>query len=583
MVKWTSMATPDVKGKAEWTSDRGALFLANIGDTNRRCSKKLPVDDWDNEFPVDTCHDASDNIQRNAKYLAPLRTLPCGKLSAAAKGSISVTNAVAAKQVRIFVKEGEAWTYVASNYTFTAEELEGGLELGIDARDVRRPGGWDGKAEVHFTVSDGYEKATDSVALRVAPVLTHHHAQLAEKFFTTAATSKGSQMTFVSNFEESVADAGIDDPVFLFEGQDIWTQDFFEPGYTSIPGPDGPISIRVMIRSAQAFRQAGREIFRRLRSDTVGAVQHPGNGGTIDSTGNLETIPPYTHNGKTYPAGRIIQGQWDGRAPLIHEFLKAQEVQSPIRLDTAWLSVGHVDEFLQFLPADNERGWVLLADDPHLGLDILQKASDDGHGAQKAISRTVFPGEIPWMCIPQQTIDEVLKLSNFTAMNEHVAERIEGNLQILKRETGLTDAEIFRVPALFYYELGFGWECDTGTKNSTSSSTKRLVSESKVKSIIEAGSPPGVERRQTTLQDSVVAFYPGTINGVVLTDSLVLAPKPWGPVIDGVDILAAAVSDVYAKVNFNVTYMDDWFSHHVGSGEVHCGSNTWRNVDTPWW
>ncbi|KPM40542.1 hypothetical protein AK830_g6023 [Neonectria ditissima] len=575
----------DIAGKAEWTADRGALFLANIGDTDQRCSKKLPVDDWDNEFPVDACNDASDDTQRNPKYLAPLRVLPCGKLGASAKGSIRVTDEVAAKNVRIFVKEDEEWTYVAANRTFTAEELEDGLELGIDARDVRRPGGWDGKAEVHFTVSDGYEKETDSVALRVAPVLTHHHAQLAERFFTTDSVSYKPQLKFISDFEENVAAAGIDEPVFLFEGQDIWTQDFFEPGYTSIPGPDGPIGLRVMIRSAQSYRQAGREIFRRLRSDTVGAVQHPGGGGTIDSTGNLETIPPYTHNGKTYPAGRIIQGQWDGKTPLIFDFLKAQEVQSPIALDTAWLSVGHVDEFLQFLPADNERGWVLLADDPRAGLALLEKASDDGHGSTKAVSRTFLPGEDQWMCLPQQTVDEVLKLSNFTAINEHAAERIEGNLAILKRETGLTNAEIFRIPALFYYELGLTWDCDTGTRNGTSA-TKRLVSggpASKVKSIIEAASPPGVERRQTTLDDSVVAFYPGTINGVVLTESLVLAPNPWGPVVDGVDILAAAVEDVYARVNKNVTFMDDWFSHHVGSGEVHCGSNTWRNIDAPWW
>ncbi|KAF4452922.1 arginine deiminase type-3 [Fusarium albosuccineum] len=313
----------DIKGKAEWTSERGALILANIGDTDRRCSKKLPDNDSAsevNEAFLDKCNDATGNVQRNAKYLAPLRTLPIAKLSYSAKGSIHVTDDAAAENIRVFVKEGNDWTYVAANHTFTAQELQDGLELGVDARDVRRPT-WDGKAQVHFTVQDGAQKAEDSVALRVAPVMTHHHLQLAERVFSTDSDYTGAQTTFVSDLKENVAAAGIDEPVFLFSNGDIWIQDFFEPGYTSIPGPDGPIVLRVMIRSAQAGRFSGRDIFRQLRNDKVGAVQHPGDGDTLDSAGNLETVPPYTLNGKSYPAGRIIQGQWDGRKPLIHEFL----------------------------------------------------------------------------------------------------------------------------------------------------------------------------------------------------------------------------------------------------------------------
>ncbi|KAJ3500860.1 hypothetical protein NM208_g17056 [Fusarium decemcellulare] len=158
----------DIKGKAEWTSERGALILANIGDTDRRCSKKLPDNDSAsevNEAFLNKCNDATDNVQRNAKYLAPLRTLPIAKLSYSAKGSIHVTDDAAAKNIRVFVKEGNDWTYVAANHTFTAQELQDGLELGVDARDVRRPT-WDGKAQVHFTVQDGTQKAEDSVALR---------------------------------------------------------------------------------------------------------------------------------------------------------------------------------------------------------------------------------------------------------------------------------------------------------------------------------------------------------------------------------------------------------------------------------
>ena len=81
----------------------------------------------------------------------------------------------------------------------------------------------------------------------------------------------------------------------------------------------------------------------------------------------------------------------------------------------------------------------------------------------------------------------------------------------------------------------------------------------------------------------VTAFYPETINGIVLSNSQYVAPNPWGPIIDGKDIIAEAVSAAYAKINYNVSYMDDWFSHHTGDGEVHCGSNAIRDAFAQWW
>ena len=575
----------DLLERATWTADRGALFLANIADTDQRCSSTI-TDSTPND-QLDKCHDASDNVLRNPKFLAPLRTLPVTELSSAATGSISVTGTGAEDKVRIFVKAGSEWEFVMSNHTFTAEELADGLELGIDARDVRRPNVWDGKATVQFSVTDGAKTASDEVALRVAPVLTHHHAQEAERVFSTAQNYP-IQNKYNEDLDINVADAGISEPVFHFQ-RDIWTQDFFEPGYSSIPGPDGPIVLRIMIRSSQSGRPAGRQIFQFLRNENVGAVQYLASGGTLDSTGNLETIPPYTHDGKSYPAGRVIMGTYETERPYMLEFLEAQETQVPLELDTAWLIVGHVDEFLQFLPADNERGWVLMADDPMAGLDILKTASEAGHGDEPAFSRPQFPSD-GGSCVPDRTIDEELARPNMQSLNELAAERIAGNIEILKRETGLTQEEIIRVPAIFY-----DWENTDSTRPCaaealSSSAASRVNSvtandDGHAPNILEAVDVQGsrLNRRQDIPETQLVAYYPGTINGVVMSDSFYLSPNPWGPVIDGEDIFAKAVTAAYEKAHYNVTYMDDWFSHHIGLGEIHCGTNTWRNTDTPWW
>lgn len=565
--------------KNVWTSSRGALFLANIADTDRRCSQMIRYNTSDERLGA--CHDASDNILRDPKYLAPLRTLPIEYLSPGAIGHISVVPANVTDKVRIFNKaSSQDWIFISSNYTFTGEELSSGLELGIDARDVRRPDGWDGRVSVKFTVEDGAEVVEDTVALRVAPVLTHHHVQKAERVFVTGAQDAfrlGPQTQFVADLKKNTADAGISAPVHEFQGRDIWTQDFFESGYSSIPGPDGPVVLRIMIRSSQRFRSSGREIFTDLRDESVGAVQSLADGSSIDSTGNLETIPPYSLNGKSYPAGRIIMGAREDLVPDIFPFLQAQEAQEPLALDTEWLAVGHVDEFLQFLPADNARGWVLMTDDPREGLRILKQAVTDGKGATKAVSRPQFPYD-QGMCLPTMSINEVLAQDEFEELNEMAASRIDGNIATLKRETGITEAEIFRLPALFYNR---DFRC-----SQNNSAVSKLSSgpslQPKPKNILEAVEPHHIMRRQF-FEHQLWAFWPGMVNGVVLTDSMVLTPNPWGPIINGEDIFAAAARDSYSSAGFNVTFQDDWFSHHVGMGEIHCGSNVWRNADAPWW
>ena len=39
----------------------------------------------------------------------------------------------------------------------------------------------------------------------------------------------------------------------------------------------------------------------------------------------------------------------------VRDFLLAQRVQAPIQIFSDWLSVGHVDEFMSFVPADKSK------------------------------------------------------------------------------------------------------------------------------------------------------------------------------------------------------------------------------------
>ncbi|MEV1079594.1 protein-arginine deiminase domain-containing protein [Streptomyces sp. NPDC050211] len=533
----------DAAGKTTWSSGRGAIFLPNIGDKQRRCKTRTPDGRWLSNARLEACNDAQGNVVRAPEYLAPLRTVPVDNVSDAATGSLQLVGAGKSK-VRLFLKRGDTWTYVTSDTRVTAAELRAGLQLGLDGRDVIRKD-WDGRVTVRFTVTDGDRTSTDEVMLRAAPVLTQHHLQRAEQALVVDGSRQDpNQRKFAEQFAKEVRKAGITKPTYKFkDGSDIWAQDFIEPGYVSMPGPGGkPRVLRVMMRSAQMDRPAGKQVFE-LRGPGVGVVQvNKGKYDQINSTGNLETIPPYAHNGKSYPAGRIITGRHDSRLPAHTAFLEAQQAQDPLVLDTGWLGIGHVDEFVQFLPADTPRGWKIGIADPEGTLALLRKAQRDGHGHTKVFSipRSYANGRIP-------TIDQALSDKKLLKDNAYAARKIKENLALLKRETGVTDAEIVKVPAMFE-RFGFPGQ----------------------------GEPSDGAPR-------LGAYYPGAINGVVLAPHKYLAPKQWGPVVADKDIIAEAVTKAYAKVGTRVRYLDDWRTHHVGGGEVHCGTNTIRAAGTAWW
>ncbi|MBJ3811170.1 protein-arginine deiminase domain-containing protein [Streptomyces flavofungini] len=594
--------TGDTAGENTWTAGRGAIVLPNVDDDAKRC----PVKDAQGRPLTDAklakCNDASDtkvNGARDAADLARLKTVPMPKTPAGSHGTVK-TVGTGAKKARLFIKRDGRWSLLRPTDRLTAKELRTGVELGIEATDVVRDAAkWDGKVKVRFTVTSGGTSTADDVVLRTAPVLTHHHLQRAEEVLVTEVQGEGpysrAQQKFVKDFAKKVKDAGISKPLTKFtKYADPWAQDFVEPAYASAPGPGGKQhTMRVLIRSAQPDRDAGRELFEKLRGPDVGVVQVSGvrdsEEWTLNSMGNLETIPPYTLNGKSYPAGRIIQGyradSGSKPAKAMRTFLSSQGVQAPLLLDTSWLSVGHVDEFVQFLPADTPRGWRVGVADPALGVELLAKAKRDGHGAKKMFSVPRSP-DVP---APKETIDQVLASSKFQADNKLAADRIKANLAILKRETGITDDEIVKVPGLFTRD-GDESAAATGSRKLRRMGPDRLQKFNQLRGADEAkdrggqGSSQndgGTARQAPTRTHS--AYVPGAVNGVLLSPTRYLAPQQWGPVIGGRDIFTDAVTSVYAKAGFTTTYIDDWYTYHLGMGEVHCGTNTLRDATAPWW
>ncbi|MFF3685480.1 protein-arginine deiminase domain-containing protein [Streptomyces sp. NPDC002187] len=583
----------DTADEDTWSAGRGAVLLPNIDDDTKRCPVKGANGRPLSDAKLAACNDAADskvNGSADAADLARVRSVPMTNLPATASGTLKVVKG--GSRTRVFVKRSTGWTQVTATTRLTAAELRSGVEFGVEGRDVIRDSAvWDGRAVIRLTVASGGRSTSDDVTLRVAPLLTHHHLQKAQQLLVTKVKGKDQfarqQQAFVKGLAAEVGSAGIGKPLLTFDKYgDIWAQDFVEPGYVSMTGPDGRRqAIRVMLRSAQADREAGRELFEKLRGNGVGVVQVSGvrdsEEWTLNSMGNLETIPPYSYGGRSFPAGRIIMGERkdNGSKPAraMRTLLKSQGFQDPLLLDTSWLHVGHVDEFVQFLPADTPRGWKIGIADPEAGLRLLREAKAAGHGRTRMFS---VPGA-RGLPAPKETIDQALASKWLVKDNTMAAQRIKANLEILKRETGVTDAEVVRVPALFTRGTG-----DEERGNRMPRLT-RMGAGKAPDAVREYGQQKELARHAdgAAAGESVMtsAYVPGAVNGIVLGDNRYLAPRQWGPVIGGKDIFTSAVNAAYSGAGMKVSYLDDWYTYHLGAGEVHCGTNTLRDASAPWW
>jgi protein-arginine deiminase len=73
------------------------------------------------------------------------------------------------------------------------------------------------------------------------------------------------------------------------------------------------------------------------------------------------------------------------------------------------------------------------------------------------------------------------------------------------------------------------------------------------------------------------------VNMLVINSHCVV-PKPFGPIVGGVDQFEKDVRDQLSPLNLTVDFLDCWEEYHVFLGEVHCGTNTLRKANAvKWW
>lgn len=543
-------------GEDTWADSRGAIFLPNLDDDQRRCT----VDPADLDAPgraVDeklaACNDAADdriNGLRDAADLAPLRIDAQRNLSGDATGSITISP----------VDKARAFADGRPVSTLTAADLRRGVRVGLEGRDVvRDPARWNGQITVTLTVTDRVRTSVDEVRMRVAPLMFQNDLQRAQTVLAGRPTDgpgwwdgnppyqdgvPGEWRPFAQSLRKATDSAAARLRFVTGTSQgwkDMWLQDTFEPATASMPAIGGPHTMRILIRSGNVWdvpgtatpRPAGRLLYRDLRGPDVGIVQElsktasPGLDDLLNMGGNLESLPPYDG----YPHGRIVYGSGERRPdPGFLRMVTGQGYQPPVVIDTSWLVVGHADETTHVVRADNARGWTLAVADPRLAVKLLQDVQRRGGGDQQLFADTNSPSK--------PTVAQVLG-SGLTD-NEAAAVHIDQQLKILLKATGLRADELVRLPVLFERVRGF---------------------------------------------ELLKAMTPGLVNGLSLTDRQFAAPDPHGPKLGGQDVFRQATERALGRNGVRVHWVEDFFWAHLGGGEVHCATNALRDTSrtTPWW
>ncbi|NPC96727.1 protein-arginine deiminase family protein [Nocardioides sp. zg-DK7169] len=587
----------DAEGRGTWTKERGAFFLPNLDDDLDECPTVGPGGVQLTDVQLASCNDAADAIvngDADVLDLVRVQVLPVdtGKVT-----SVRVElRGVGASKVNVFVKNGdgssaEDWTPLPANGVLPADRIGAGVELGVEGKDIIRDESWDGTVTLQVVHRNGARQvATDRVELRAAPLLFATDRMPIETLYmadNTTSVYEGQEVgeppaatiraqgnaealtrDFLAGMERIGADVKLEKLPSLQgargggDGTDIWTQDIMEPGLMSVPSPDGEHQMRVFVRApvrdgrdnsgVNPFRQTGRVVFTELRGPDVAGIQHfdpayvppsiPGMSyDSRGSTGNYGTVPAYEHEGKSYPLGRKIVGAVPGTVytadPAFNTMLELQGFQDPINVDTSWLSVGHMDEFMSVIPADNERGWAVVVADPVLALDLLKELVDAGRGDEQLYTSY---GLVPaaGSTAPDLTVAQAVTDTQILSGVKIGHAGVNRGIKVLKKEIGLTEDDFIRVPVL-YRDNGHG---------------------------------------------RVGVQIPNAANLIGTGHDVVFIPTQHVPAVDGKDLFQSVIEERFAEVGTEIQWAEDYFYTNRG-GQIHCVTNALRDTTygDAWW
>lgn len=348
------------------------------------------------------------------------------------------------------------------------------------------------------------------VALRAAPILLPSALQPAWRVWLTVPGLADRADLAMAGQLHAVLGTRLS---FVGDSPDQWVQDHVELASASGGGSD--LSVALLHRDATPLREL-------LRGEPD-LAELPGL--RWHQFGDLEATPPVL---PTHPAGLILTSadRRDPKRERLVAFFERQGAQPVLRLDTSWLSVGHVDEVVSFVPDRSApHGFRALVPDPRAGLALIARAPP--HHRIPRFDETPTAGRL--------ASDRSLREFN-EALADGPLQRIR---EALETGLGLAPEEVLGLPMLYRPD----WDGDEAL---------------------------------------AAALIPNPVNLLLVDDDdgapVAFLPDPWfrrasQPPTD--DPFARAWLRALDPL-VRVVLVDDWQSYHDLGGELHCATAAWR-------
>ena len=282
------------------------------------------------------------------------------------------------------------------------------------------------------------------------------------------------------------------------------------------------------------------------------------NDNNLNAFGNVQIMPPIMPK---YPFGRIIYGtSTNPIQPNISfhlvDFLESQQVQKPIQVETGWLSVGHVDEILSYVPDPlHPRGFRILIASPRRFHQLISNIdhnnvifdNDDNYymfdKQNNEINKRFDPKyENKNQCLykSQLKVSDILNWEELLKDNAEYQRKLDMVRLILMKELNMGYGEFYEIPIYYWPKSIYP----------------------KARSVI-----------------------PNMINNLFL-GKIMLVPKPFvgtGTTLDGECLFEKYFLEQVPK-STKVYFIKNWDSYYLLEGDINCGTNAKReNFKQKWW
>lgn len=318
-----------------------------------------------------------------------------------------------------------------------------------------------------------------------------------------------------------------------YSASDIWMQDWGEVGMVKLRFDPKP---QLLILDSNRGQELGPLPQLLARFWNAWYMKNPSkvlSGG--DSGGNIEVTPDDV----------LVIG--DRASPEFLDFLKRRGYKDRMALlETNWLVVGHVDEYLSIVPNDQAaEGFTIIKANPKLGLELLKKAS---RGELEKFKPLAYRN---------------LLLAVFDELQR------QDGIQPPKPEKSDPDAFVDpelpkKARQLIKQNLALTTLIDDNINKLTDTLNRVQKHGNRGYSIM---SYPQLYFEYYT--DKFLAITPGVINQLILRKHLIV-PNPQ------MAVYKTNIRDVAAKLGLKIHFLDDVL-YHEKWGDIHCGTNVFRH------